>query len=344
MKPNVLSSVRLMIERAGVADNAAQALRWILDILDEIVPGEVKAFLVLDDEDHVLRVATATGLDKEFVGRFERPVGSGVLAEVVWGGHVRGIRKADPSSEQYKELRLDRAFGSGVAAPAGAGGRQLGCLWVQADKVDAFGLSDLTLMSIAARLAGYALALARMREECARLVPMEPETGLLRHLEFLRRLAVEIDRAKRGDRPVSVLIVHLEGLTHLRAKLGKRAAVEAVCEISRILRSSLRGVDLVGRESSARIEACLPETAPEAALVVAERLHSEFDRFSRETWPETHVGTSIGIAAFPEDGEEARGLVAGAARAELAARRADSRVMRAVRVEGGTKGDESEKS
>jgi diguanylate cyclase (GGDEF)-like protein len=313
-----------MIERAGSAETAEEALRWILDILDEMVPGEVKAFLLLDDDGMTLRVKTAKGLEPEFMGRFERQVGGGVLADVVWGGRVRGLRQVDPSSEEYKQMRLDRAFKSAVAAPAGAVGRSIGCLCVQSEREDDYNLEHLNLVALAANLAGEVVSHMRARSECARLQPLDAETGLLRHVQFTKRLGEEIARARRTRLPTSVLLVHLDGLAKLRAAGGREPADEVVRELARIARSTLRGVDFLGRESLGRVEVCLPDTGADAAVVAGRRLLEEVDRFSGERWPEAGLRASVGVATFPDDVDDARALLARASEAVVAARRAGS--------------------
>ena len=160
---NALNSVRQMIERAGAAETIEDALRWILDILDGVVPGEVKAFLLLQEDGATLRVKTARGLSTEFIGRFEKTVEGGALADVVWGGRVRGVREADPSSDEYRDFRLERAFGSGVAAPVGVAARRYGHLWVQSDKPLVYTLTHLSLVSLAGSLAGEVVGHIRAR-------------------------------------------------------------------------------------------------------------------------------------------------------------------------------------
>ncbi|MHC4248423.1 MAG: sensor domain-containing diguanylate cyclase [Planctomycetota bacterium] len=320
---SILNSVRHMVERAGAAETIDDALRWILDILDDVVPGDVKAFLLLQEDGATLRVKTGIGLEPEFIGRFEKPVEGGIVADVIWGGHVRGVREADPSSDEYKELRLDRTYGSGLAAPVGAGARRFGYLWVQSEKDFAYALKHMNLVSLAGSLAGEVVSHISARAECAKLVPIELETGLLRHIEFMRRLSLEIDRAKRNDNVVSVILLHVEGLVRVRARGGRPRVDEVVREVARVARAALRGVDFLGHQGGGRIEICVPETPTGDALIAARRLREDIMQLGRETWPGSPVGASLGIAEFPADAEDARGLVANASTAALAARQSE---------------------
>jgi len=320
---SILNSVRQMVERAGAAESIDDALRWILDILHDVVPGDTKAFLLLQEDGATLRVRTAIGLEPEFIGRFEKPVEGGIIADVIWGGHVRGIREADPSSDEYKELRLDRVYGSGLAAPVGAGARRFGYLWVQSEKDFAYALKHMNLVSLAGSLAGEVVSHISARAECARLVPIELETGLLRHIEFMRRLAQEIERAKRNGKPVSAMLLHIEGLVRVRARGGRPRVDEVVREVARVARAGLRGVDFLGHQGGGRIEICVPDTPAGDALIAARRLREDIMELGRKTWPGSPVGATFGIAEHPSDAADARELVANASTAALSARQSE---------------------
>ena len=318
---NPIHVIRQMTERVGSAQTVEEALRWILELLAEIVPGDVRAFLLLDEDGSTLRVKAALGLDPQFIGRFEGTVGAGFIADVLWGGRVRALRMADPSSEEYKALRLDRAFKSGVAAPMGAAGHRVGYLWLQSESEDAYNLEHLNLAAIAANLAGEKVAHILANAECARHVPIDTQTGLLRHLEFERRLGVEIERARRAGSKVSVLLVHLEGFARLKAA---GVVDETMRDMARLAHEELRGIDFLGRQSADRIEACLPDTGSDEALTAAKRLHEKLDGLRSERFAKDPVGVAIGVAAFPDDAADVRGLITCAGKSALAARRPDS--------------------
>lgn len=317
----VVTRIRQTVERAGSAATVEEALRWLLDFAADFLPGEVSAFLLLEEGGLAIRVRLARGLESAFVAGFERPVGHGVLANVVWSGQTHAVRYADPSSDTYKELRLDRAFGSGIAAPVSSGGRPFGYFWVQSEQKNAYDLEHLNTAGLVGTVAGEVLSHLEMRRECARLVPIEPETGLLRQLKLAERLSEEIERARRHGRPVSALMVHVQGLGKIRMKEGSAAAEETVKELARVARQNLRGIDLLGRAGPERVAACLPDTSPEEALKAGERLQKEIEELLKERRPESKLRVAVGVAAFPEDAEDARGLLMRLAEAALKASR-----------------------
>jgi diguanylate cyclase (GGDEF)-like protein len=320
-----------MVERVGAAESIEDATRWILDVLEDVIPAGIKAFILLEDDGATLRIRAATGLDPEFIGRFERRVGTGPLADVVWSGHALGVRDAEPASEQYKDFRLDLAYASGVAAPVSAAGRHFGYLWVQSDKEDAYDLTAFNIVALCAALAGEVISHMQTRMECALHVPIDLETGLLRQLEFARRLSGEVERARRGDLPVSVIVMRLDGLHQLKAVGGRALVVDAIKDLARVVRGTLRGIDLLGSGGPDRMEACLPDTAADDAVRAAERVRSELVKACAASWPEYALVPDIGVAAFPDDADDSRALMARAVEAAVMARKdGEGRVTRYV--------------
>ncbi len=103
-----------------------------------------------------------------------------------------------------------------------------------------------------------------------------------------RRLAEQVEQARRFGRPLAVLALELQGARDLAAAMGELAA-------------ALRVVDLVGHFAAGRCEVLLPETDRAAAERCLERLH---DRLGAE-----RLGLRGSVAVFPEDGGEAAALV-----------------------------------
>lgn len=316
---NHINVVRQMLERSGTAGGVEQALRWLLEQLDEVIEG-VKAFILLEPDGETLHIMSASGLSAEFIGNFERSVGHGLLGEVVLGGRLRGIREADPSSEDYLDLKLEHPFGSALAAPLSSGNMHLGYLWVESAKPHAFELSDLNLTSVTGLIAGGIISHMRIVSECASLMPVDKTTGLLRNAEFTRRVRLEVQRAKRTDGTVSLLMLHVDGLTRIRARSGDEEVQRIEKELARTFSAALRGIDFVGIQSSGRMFACLPDATPDAALVAANRTMELMSGVvSADT--ESLLNIHVGLSNFPKDCESGSSLIATAADATHTARK-----------------------
>ena len=141
---------------------------------------------------------------------------------------------------------------------------------------------------------------------------IDPKTGLLNAREYENSLDDELDRAARTGAPLSVLMTDLDLLRDINNNFGHLAGDAVIRGIAGVIRGELRRYDIAARFGGEEFSILLPSTAPEQALEIAERIRRAVAaaRFEEETVKEPLSATlSIGIAAYPRDAMEAKGLV-----------------------------------
>jgi len=126
---------------------------------------------------------------------------------------------------------------------------------------------------------------------------IDASTGLAtrRYLEMF--LASEVGRAERFGKDVSLAIFDLDSFAQLCESGGSQAVDRVVGELGRALQGELRDYDIVARYSAGRLAVVLPETGPDQALEVAERLHSTLSSVVADG---ESVSVSVGVASCPE--------------------------------------------
>jgi len=150
----------------------------------------------------------------------------------------------------------------------------------------------------------------------------DPLTGLFNRRRFDSALAREVARAGRYDRPLSVLLIDLDGFKAVNDTHGHAAGDRVLAHVSRLLRASVRGSDVVARIGGDEFAILLPETDQTAADEVAAKLEALIaEEPCAWTALDLRVGASIGVAATTGDSLTANGLMA-AADAAMYARKA----------------------
>jgi diguanylate cyclase (GGDEF)-like protein/putative nucleotidyltransferase with HDIG domain len=146
----------------------------------------------------------------------------------------------------------------------------------------------------------------------------DPLTGLPNRVAMHETLEREIERAEPDRRPVSLLILDLDRFKKVNERLGLSAGDSTLRRVSALLEESARRIDFVSRSGGEEFAMVLPETSPQHAFLVAEDL---LDRV-RKTFASRPVAltASVGVAAFPEHGEDLATLTAAADRAVHAAK------------------------
>src|SRR5581483_5568129 len=141
---------------------------------------------------------------------------------------------------------------------------------------------------------------------------VDPKTGLYNARYFATTLAQEIARAGRFDRPMSLIMADLDLLRDINNSYGHLAGDAALKGIAEVFRQELRHYDVPARFGGEEFSILLPETPPEQAMEIAERIRRAVAEreFEVETAAEPIRATvSLGVAGFPKDGADANELI-----------------------------------
>jgi diguanylate cyclase (GGDEF)-like protein len=165
-------------------------------------------------------------------------------------------------------------------------------------------------------------------EELERLALLDSLTELYNSRTFLKELKDELKRAKRYKRPVSLVMMSIDGYKEISRQYGALTADAVLKVIANVLRESVRDVDVPSRYSGDEFAIVLPETNAAGAAVVAERIRQRVGTQAiTHNWNNLKVTSSIGLASFPAHAREHDELVARSIQAlELAVQRGGDRV------------------
>lgn len=170
-----------------------------------------------------------------------------------------------------------------------------------------------------AALAGLFLAFRRVqrRERAALrriewLAHFDSVTALPNRALLSDRLAQETARARRAGGAFAILLLDLDGFKDVNDTWGHAAGDRVLALVAERARAGVRASDTVGRLGGDEFLAILPETAQAGALAVAEKLRASLsDPYAIES-AIARVGVSVGVALFPDHGEEADSLLSAA--------------------------------
>lgn len=121
-------------------------------------------------------------------------------------------------------------------------------------------------------------------------------TGLFDQSTFRLRLRRELERARRYELPLSVLLLDLDHFKRLNDEHGHLVGDQVLARLGQILREQVRAVDLVARYGGEEFAVVLPETGAAEARELAERLRATVEA---EFSGDLGVTLSAGVAANP---------------------------------------------
>lgn len=150
-------------------------------------------------------------------------------------------------------------------------------------------------------------------------------TGLPNRTFLVDRLEQALLAAHREGQPRSFLVLDLNGFKEVNDTLGHDQGDRVLQEVARRLRRVLRKADTVGRLGGDEF-AVLPAGATDTprAILIAEKLLEALEPPVQLEEHTVGIGTSIGVAIYPEHGEDATTLARHADLAMYVAKRARS--------------------
>jgi diguanylate cyclase (GGDEF)-like protein len=163
--------------------------------------------------------------------------------------------------------------------------------------------------------------------ELARSMHRDSLTGTANRALMLDRIEAAIALARRHGRHIAVLFLDLDDFKHINDTLGHPIGDAILQLAARRLEMVVRDSDTVGRLGGDEFIVLVNDVshASDAALV-AEKILATFAAPAQVGTHEITLSASIGIALFPEDGEDAATLIG----------RADAAMYRAKRCAGGS--------
>jgi diguanylate cyclase (GGDEF)-like protein len=148
----------------------------------------------------------------------------------------------------------------------------------------------------AARIATHIDALvarARELERNRRMAATDPLTRAANRRALDDALRRELARSQRSRKPLSLLLLDLDGLKAINDTFGHAAGDRALRAVARCARQVVRRCDLVARIGGDEFAVLLPETDAAGARAIGQRIRSKLAEASTSSLP---LRLSLGVA------------------------------------------------
>jgi diguanylate cyclase (GGDEF)-like protein/PAS domain S-box-containing protein len=150
----------------------------------------------------------------------------------------------------------------------------------------------------------------RMQEDMRRRAMHDQLTGLPNRAMFLESLDRALRKARRRTGRFSVLFVDLDHFKQINDTMGHAAGDKLLQAVAERLASAVRQSDLVARLAGDEFVILIEDhKGPEEVMIVAQKVVGFLQRPVVLDWREVNISGSVGIASFPEDGEDVETLV-----------------------------------
>ena len=101
-------------------------------------------------------------------------------------------------------------------------------------------------------------------------------TGLLKHADIKEQVAVEVERAKRSDKPTCVVMLDLDHFKNVNDQYGHAVGDNVIRALANLLRQRLRRGDSLGRYGGEEFTAVLPDCNLQQATEIIDAIRRRF--------------------------------------------------------------------
>lgn len=204
------------------------------------------------------------------------------------GGSLLESTLTPPDGRPFRALTLswsyspspngeDVAFRSGVVVPITEDGVETGALAAYARGAAAFGPEHARALQALAEEAAPGIVNARRFAEAELRAVTDPLTGVRNRRGYDEELERELARARRTERPLSLLLVDLDNFSEVNARFDYPGGDLVLQEFADLLERVARATDMVCRRGGEEFAILLPETSRDEGRLFYARLHDEVE-------------------------------------------------------------------
>jgi diguanylate cyclase (GGDEF)-like protein len=306
----VLHEVNMRIASALDPD---EVLTGVLDSLNRLLTYQTAAIYLVDLDVAVAAEGPHTIVPANALPRLRagRAFDEGPLHALEGSTAADDSTVVEAMRDQHTIGRMTTAGTLALVVPLRAGGRSLGALDLRLGQP--LGEDDVKIVELLAAGAAVALQNAHLYQEIQRLATTDALTGLSNYRHFHDLLSLEVERARRMEYPIGVVIMDLDHFKLINDRHGHPMGDIVLRQVADELRKRLRRTDVIGRIGGEEFGAILPGDGLAEVAIVAEKLRRAVEELppvrGGMTRAATPVTLSVGGTSLSFDAVDAKMLI-----------------------------------
>jgi diguanylate cyclase (GGDEF)-like protein len=179
----------------------------------------------------------------------------------------------------------------------------------------AFSSNERELFSYLAAQASVSMENVDLHELVQLQAVTDDLTGLFNHRRFQEVVDTEVERARRFEQPLGLLMLDIDDFKQVNDTHGHQQGDIVLREVAGVLRASSREIDEPARYGGEELAVALPQTDLEGAYLLAERVRTAIEALEIPLLNgegNLRVTASFGVSAIPETADGKDALVASA--------------------------------
>lgn len=292
----------------------SEILRRIMDRVKAMIKAEAWSVLLVDQETGELVFEKTNTRKTKEMQKIRLKLGEGIAGWVAREGIP--VVVPDVSKDERFMGKIDKAIlfktKSLICVPMTIKSRVLGVLeFVNKTTGGPFTREDLDLLLRLVDLTAVAVERTSLYQKMTELALTDDLTKLFNSRYLNRTIEIEIQRSTRYKTSVSLIFMDIDYFKRINDQYGHLIGSKVLVEMGQLLLKSLRSVDIVARYGGDEFVIVLPQTTPNAAALIAERMRKSIDQntFLKKEGYALKLTASFGVASYPESARSKEELI-----------------------------------
>lgn len=285
----------------------------IMKKVRDIIGASTWSVFLLDEETGELVLEkTSSRYFKEKQSKVRIKPGEGVPGWVLREGIPVIVPDVTKDRRFVCDLTGSDSSHSLMCVPLKSKGKVIGVMeFGNNDDSEPFTKNDIDLLMKISYYISLAVERVALYQKMAELAVTDDLTKLFNSRYLNRTIEVEIQRSERSKTSVSLIFMDLDNFKEVNDNFGHLVGSKVLVEVGQILMKSLRSIDIIARYGGDEFVIVLPQTIPEAAMRVAERVRRLIERniFLKKDGYNIRLTASFGVASYPRSAKTKEELI-----------------------------------
>ena len=131
---------------------------------------------------------------------------------------------------------------------------------------------------------------------------MDKLTNVFNRRKIDESLRLEIQRAERYNKKLSLIIIDIDHFKHVNDTFGHQMGDDVLIKVAEILQKSIRKIDILGRFGGEEFLIVCPQTEKEGVLKLAENIRKNIESYKFNTVRDITI--SLGLTSYQSGDDE----------------------------------------
>lgn len=303
------------------AFKAEDVFEVLFGVIPTVVPCTRQVGIVFNEENDNGKVVSVWGNSPDLIPGFTFPMNAGLYSFAFQKRKPAIINDYRQFTERYYRFIPNEpqnpSIRSLIIFPIiDDEQRCRGLFSIESDQPNIFYGDTEQVLTTLIENASVAFIRAILYQHMEQLATTDGLTGLNNHRHFQELLSREIERSRRYNRPLSLLLMDIDHFKSFNDTYGHPVGDLVLKEISQCIRHSIRQNDIPARYGGEEFVVIIPESSEKGALTIAERIRCTIEQHTIISLDrKLKVTVSIGGSSFPDKAPTQQQLIDTADRA-----------------------------